>query len=272
MVTFVPEIVFMAIKKLMRSRDGYLGGVCAGIGEHYGVDTNVIRMGAILALFVGFPVPFAYLFALFTLSKAPKLVSGSVADEEVAAPRVAEVAWQADDVVLRYRQKIVPHTVGWRTLLKAMAVLFTTLMGVASSLAILSAIVATVTEVVPSPSVTLFFLSTLFDPNHLPRVMSLGTMLVQGLGIATFAGAVVPVNHSLRCTPSALIIGRPLLPDVLIALSEVSMVEQRPKMLEILLESGTLISVPLAGTEDIAAFVTALNRGNQQALAVHTDE
>ena len=42
------------MKKLYRnSRDGKLGGVCAGLGDYFNIDPVIIRLGFIFLLFTG---------------------------------------------------------------------------------------------------------------------------------------------------------------------------------------------------------------------------
>jgi phage shock protein C len=41
-------------KKLRRSHDQFVGGVCAGIGEYFGLDTTLVRVAyAIISFFTG---------------------------------------------------------------------------------------------------------------------------------------------------------------------------------------------------------------------------
>ncbi len=59
-------------KRLVRSRDGRMvagvcsgivAGVCSGIADYFGVDVNLVRLGFIVATFIGFIGILAYLAA-----------------------------------------------------------------------------------------------------------------------------------------------------------------------------------------------------------------
>ncbi|ANC78478.1 MAG: PspC domain-containing protein [Bacillota bacterium] len=54
------------MKKLKRSNDAKISGVCGGIAEYMNVDPTVVRLGTVaLALFTAvFPVGLAYIIAL----------------------------------------------------------------------------------------------------------------------------------------------------------------------------------------------------------------
>ena len=59
-------------KKLKKSRNKMLAGVCAGIGEYMGIDPTVIRvLYALLAVFsVGFPGLLLYLILCLIMPAA----------------------------------------------------------------------------------------------------------------------------------------------------------------------------------------------------------
>jgi phage shock protein C len=50
-------------KRLTRSKNAMLGGVCAGIGEYFNIDPTVVRIGyiALSVLSVAFPGIIAYI-------------------------------------------------------------------------------------------------------------------------------------------------------------------------------------------------------------------
>jgi phage shock protein C len=48
-------------KKELRKGDGWIGGVCAGFGEYFDIDPNLIRIAWALALCVGVGF-FLYIF------------------------------------------------------------------------------------------------------------------------------------------------------------------------------------------------------------------
>lgn len=66
-------------KKLTRSRNGMLGGVCAGIAEYTNADVNVIRLVTVIITILGFgSIVLVYLVAWLILPQAddPTTVHG----------------------------------------------------------------------------------------------------------------------------------------------------------------------------------------------------
>lgn len=63
----------MEEKKLYRSQNKMLGGVCAGIAEYFGVDPTVIRVAyACLSVFsTGFPGLLLYIILLIIIPVKP---------------------------------------------------------------------------------------------------------------------------------------------------------------------------------------------------------
>ncbi len=58
-------------KRLYRSNDRKISGVCAGIAEYFNVDPTLIRLGwAFMTLFVGFGV-LAYIVAALVIPEKP---------------------------------------------------------------------------------------------------------------------------------------------------------------------------------------------------------
>lgn len=65
-------------KKLTRSRNKMLGGVCAGIADYTGTDVNIIRLITVILAVVGFgSVVIVYVVAWFLLPEAPDPSLGS---------------------------------------------------------------------------------------------------------------------------------------------------------------------------------------------------
>jgi Putative stress-responsive transcriptional regulator len=62
----------METKKLRRSRDKMLGGVCAGIAEYFNLDPTLVRVGyALLSVFsAAFPGILAYIVLLIIMPQA----------------------------------------------------------------------------------------------------------------------------------------------------------------------------------------------------------
>ena len=64
------------IKRLYRSRDDRIvGGVCAGLGDFFGIDPVLVRLGFIAALLLGWPgvgiMVVAYLIMLIVVPEEP---------------------------------------------------------------------------------------------------------------------------------------------------------------------------------------------------------
>ncbi len=57
-------------KKIYRSRDKMIGGVCAGIGEYFDVDPTVVRLLCVLAVLMGGAGIVAYLAAWIIIPQA----------------------------------------------------------------------------------------------------------------------------------------------------------------------------------------------------------
>ncbi len=60
------------VKRLVRSRtDRKLTGACAGIGDYFGVDANVIRLiTVLLVIFTGGTAAIAYILAALLMPEA----------------------------------------------------------------------------------------------------------------------------------------------------------------------------------------------------------
>ncbi|MBQ2170847.1 MAG: PspC domain-containing protein [Paludibacteraceae bacterium] len=63
----------MEEKKLYRSENKMLGGVCAGIAEYFGTDPTLVRVAyAVLSVFsTGFPGILLYIILLIIMPKKP---------------------------------------------------------------------------------------------------------------------------------------------------------------------------------------------------------
>ena len=57
-------------KKIYRSRDKMIGGVCAGIGEYFDVDPTVVRLLWVLAVLMGGAGIVVYLAAWIIIPQA----------------------------------------------------------------------------------------------------------------------------------------------------------------------------------------------------------
>ena len=63
----------MAEKKLMRSANKMLAGVCGGIAEYFEIDPTIVRVGYVaLTIFsAGFPGLLLYIILLLLMPQAP---------------------------------------------------------------------------------------------------------------------------------------------------------------------------------------------------------
>ena len=64
----------MAEKKLTRSADKKIAGVCGGIAEYFGVDPTVIRIAYVILTFfsAGFPGLVLYLILMLLMPEKPQ--------------------------------------------------------------------------------------------------------------------------------------------------------------------------------------------------------
>lgn len=58
-------------KKIYRSRNGVLGGVCAGIAEYFNVDVAVVRIAALISLLMGSLGFWAYVICWIAIPLRP---------------------------------------------------------------------------------------------------------------------------------------------------------------------------------------------------------
>ena len=55
-------------RKLSRSNDRMIAGVCAGLAEYFGLDTTLVRVGyALLTVFTAFPGVIVYLILMIVM-------------------------------------------------------------------------------------------------------------------------------------------------------------------------------------------------------------
>ena len=66
------KIINMETKKLTRSKNKMLGGVCAGIAEYFNLDPTLVRIGyVLLSVFsAAFPGILAYIVMLIIMPQA----------------------------------------------------------------------------------------------------------------------------------------------------------------------------------------------------------
>ncbi len=74
------------MKKLYRSRkDTKIAGVCGGIAEYFNVDSNIIRLLAVLTIFFGGGGIIAYIIALIIIPLEP--VEDESSDKQTSRSR-----------------------------------------------------------------------------------------------------------------------------------------------------------------------------------------
>ena len=61
-------------KRLFRSSDKVIGGVCAGLAEYFGLDANVVRLISVLLIFLGGLSLWVYIVMWIVLPQAPYYV------------------------------------------------------------------------------------------------------------------------------------------------------------------------------------------------------
>ena len=59
----------MEKKRLYRSNDKMLAGVCAGIAEYFDIDPTLVRLGWVVLSFIGFSGVLAYIIAAIIIPK-----------------------------------------------------------------------------------------------------------------------------------------------------------------------------------------------------------
>ncbi len=57
------------MKKLYRSNEGIIGGVCKGLGNYFGIDDNLIKILFVILMFTPFPVILTYLLLWISIPK-----------------------------------------------------------------------------------------------------------------------------------------------------------------------------------------------------------
>ena len=59
-------------KRLYRSQDSMIAGVCAGLAEFFGLDTSLIRIATVLLILFGGLSLWVYIILWIIVPKAPK--------------------------------------------------------------------------------------------------------------------------------------------------------------------------------------------------------
>jgi phage shock protein PspC (stress-responsive transcriptional regulator) len=56
--------------KIHRSDNRTIGGVCAGLGEYFNIDKNIVKVAFFLTIFTPFPIIITYLFMWMIIPKS----------------------------------------------------------------------------------------------------------------------------------------------------------------------------------------------------------
>lgn len=59
-------------KRLLRTRDGLVAGVCGGVAQFFGLDTALVRLVTLLLIFFGGLSIWVYIILWLIVPKAPK--------------------------------------------------------------------------------------------------------------------------------------------------------------------------------------------------------
>lgn len=59
-------------KRLLRTRDGLIAGVCGGIAAFFGLDATLVRLMTLLLIFFGGLSLWVYIILWLIIPKAPK--------------------------------------------------------------------------------------------------------------------------------------------------------------------------------------------------------
>ena len=59
-------------KRLFRSQDSIIAGVCAGLSEYLGLDTSLVRIGTLILILFGGLSLWIYIILWLIVPKAPK--------------------------------------------------------------------------------------------------------------------------------------------------------------------------------------------------------
>ena len=69
-------------KRLYRSRNGVIGGICRGIADYVGVNVFWVRVATALAFLAFFPIIIAYVIAVICMPLEPVMVPVTDEDKE----------------------------------------------------------------------------------------------------------------------------------------------------------------------------------------------
>lgn len=236
----------MAGRRLYRSPDGQLGGVCAGVAEYLDLDPTVVRIGVIVGS-VATSLPLLPAYVLMWAFVPQRSEALDPADE-------VDVQWDADRLRVTYPAPIAPHTVPWPNWLGA---------GVAgvAGLSLLLGVVGLVL--------------TLVGVDVAVLIQGWVAMIGQGLvslGALWMASGLLPRPYTVSVTHASVLIERPLGRSESLDLAAVRDVHVGAKTLILGLREGDRVEVPLP-RDPIAvdALVQQITKARQRALDHHDD-
>ena len=62
-------------RRLFRSQDSIIAGVCAGLAEYFGLDTSLVRIGTLILILFGGLSLWIYIILWLIVPKAPKRIN-----------------------------------------------------------------------------------------------------------------------------------------------------------------------------------------------------
>jgi len=58
-------------KRLYKSDDQILGGVCGGIAEYFDIDPTIVRLSCVILFLIGAPIPLLYILGWVIMPDKP---------------------------------------------------------------------------------------------------------------------------------------------------------------------------------------------------------
>ena len=97
-------------KRLFRSQDSIIAGVCAGLAEYFGLDTSLVRIGTLILILFGGLSLWIYIILWLIVPKAPKAqmrkgileycILAILSREDSYAPKIIAELKQAEMIVV----------------------------------------------------------------------------------------------------------------------------------------------------------------------------
>ncbi len=241
----------MTDKRLYRSRDRQLFGVCAGIADHLEVSPQTVRIGAVLlTMFTSAPMLLAYFGLAVFLPVQPR--------EDGREPEVDRLKWSEDAVHFSYTAPFAPH------LASVIHRLFR--MG-RDSWAILFPVAAVIIALLAVSTALLFTAGgdAIFALEFLSIVLPIATPLLLAL-------VLLRRQYSMTCSHDTLWLERPYQSARRLHLSEVERIIDTTYEWRFQLYSGEVITMPTpTPTERSGDFLEQITKAKRRALAFKQD-